>query len=337
MTPTGRQQGLARSTRGDAIELDAGWLGNFVAELYSRDRVYAVVAVAWSLDGDGPVLAPCQVRTVVEPNVQIYVVPDALLSALRREVGSRVALKPGAARIWWPGVSRRSDPGEHPLVLPLEGESAEDVLAEFARQFHLSRPDVRSEIRQIEDREATRAETAEAELETVKRQLRAACGLAGVGRQLGLRALRADATEQASILQAFGENVAALRTRTGLSQLELSRRCFIRTAQISRLERGERVPSLLVLLVIAQALGVSVADLTADLPPLTRQAGRDHMRALITKTPRSRHRVWHLAQASGLPRPYANALLYYMAAFGEIAQDDSGYEMAQHPAGGAEG
>ena len=43
------------------------------------------------------------------------------------------------------------------------------------------------------------------------------------------------------------------------------------------------------------------------------------------------------AGARGRSRPYAATLLYYTAATGEIAQDDNGYELAQHPAGGAEG
>jgi transcriptional regulator with XRE-family HTH domain len=345
--------------------VDEAGLGDFVTDLRSPDRVYAVVAVAWSLDGDGPVIPTSRIRTIVESSARVYVVPtDALLRALRREIGSKLALAPGAARIWWPGVTRRSDPWDHPLVLPREGESAEDVLAEFALQFHMSRPDVRREIKLIEDaralaehrleeaekkeqmtaqrlrdahvernREATRAEaadTAKAALETVKRQLQAACGLAGVGRQLGLQALAGDAAEQASILRGFGENVAAFRAEAGLSQVELSKRCFIRADQVSRLERGERVPSLLILLVLAQAVNVSVADLTADLSPLTRETGRERMRTLIAKTPRSQHQKRQLEQASGFPGFYAATLLSYMAAFGEIIKEDHGYELAPH-------
>lgn len=364
-------QRAAMDVRGvDPVVVDDARLGDLVADLRSPDRVCAVVGVAWSLDGDGPVLAASRIRTIVDAGTRVYVIPnDALLRALRREIGPKLALAPGAVRVWWPGVGRRSDPGDHPLVLPLEGQAPEYMLAEFAREFHLSRPDVRREIKQIEDtralaehrlqeaekkeqttaqrlrdahvernRLATRAEaadTAKTALKTAKRQLRAACGLAGVGKQLGLAALAGDAQEKASILRSFGENVAQLRAEAGLSQVELAARCFIRPAAVSQVEHGERFPSLLIVLALAQALNVSIGDLTAGVPSLTRETGRERMRALIARTPRSRHQQQQLAQASGLPALYANELLSYMAAHGEILKEDDRWELATHPAGEA--
>jgi hypothetical protein len=43
------------------------------------------------------------------------------LEQLDQEFCSGLALAP-AARIWWPGVTRDSDPGDHPLVVALEVE-----------------------------------------------------------------------------------------------------------------------------------------------------------------------------------------------------------------------
>jgi transcriptional regulator with XRE-family HTH domain len=367
MSSTGKQGDTKGVRRLDPIMLDDAGLDDLVAELRSPERVYAVVGVAWSLDGGGPVLAASEIRRVVEPAARVYLIPsDELLRELRSRLRPKLALTPGAIRIWWPGVKQRSDPGDHPLVVPLEGERPEDVLAEFARQFHLSRPDVRREIQQIEDaralaehrlkeaeakdrataqrlrdahvernREAARAEaagSAEAALKTVRRQLQAACGLGGAGRQLGLQVLGDDAAEKTSILRAFGENVAGLRAAAGLNHVELAARCFIRADAVSELERGERVPSLLVLQVLAQALNVSIGDLTAGLPPLSREAGRERLRHVIAKAPRSQRGTQHLAEASGLPWFYVHQLLHYMTTHGELINASDGFQLAtEHP------
>jgi transcriptional regulator with XRE-family HTH domain len=335
-------------------------LEDMVADLLAPRRAYAVVAVASSVDGDQPVIAASEIRAVVGPTARVYFVPgEALLGVLRERVGRGLALTLGAVRVWWPGVSRRSDPGDHPLVLSLEGESERDMLAEFSCQFHLSRPDVRREIKQIEDvralaehrlaeaeekddktaqrlrdahrerhREATRADAAEAALQIAQRQLRAACGLGGGGRHLGLRALGGDAAEREGILRAFGENVAVLRAGAGLSPPELAARCLIGAGHVGSIERGERVPSLLVLLGLAAALGVSIEELTDRIPPLTREAGRTRIRGLIAKAPQSRRGAQKLAQASGLPGSYVRQMLLYMQAHGEVVAGGDGWELA---------
>jgi hypothetical protein len=58
--------------------------------------------------------------------------------------GSRLALAP-AARIWWPGVTRDSDPGDHPLVVALEvevGLAERDPMTRKRRQASLEAMDV---------------------------------------------------------------------------------------------------------------------------------------------------------------------------------------------------
>jgi hypothetical protein len=167
-----------------------------LADLLSGERVHAIVALACVEQTDEPLLWHEEVRTIVGPKTRIYfIAEDELLDALRETLGRKLALTPESARIWWPGLSTRSDPCDHPLVLALEGEPRAEILAEFARQFDLSRPHVRRELKLSGDacalaehqlaqvlardertaerlrdahrerhREATRAETAEARL-----------------------------------------------------------------------------------------------------------------------------------------------------------------------------
>jgi hypothetical protein len=111
-----------------------------------------VVGLSCLEELNAPVLDPQRVREVVGVIPRIYYVPgEYLLRRLQGMLGQRLALPAASARVWWPGVTPRSNPAEHPLVLALDSESQTDMLAEFARQFDLSRPYVRAEISLIED------------------------------------------------------------------------------------------------------------------------------------------------------------------------------------------
>jgi transcriptional regulator with XRE-family HTH domain len=65
-------------------------------------------------------------------------------------------------------------------------------------------------------------------------------------------------------LQHFGARVRAERERLGISQEELASRADLHRTYVGGVERGERNISLLNLLRIARALGVSPADLLED-------------------------------------------------------------------------
>jgi hypothetical protein len=144
-------------------------LRSMEAYLLAGERYKPVVALARSPDTDAPVLAYPQVRAVVGADTRVYLIPEEhLLRRLREVLGRRLALPAGAARIWWPGLRGDSDPGEHPLVLSLADEPERPMLAEFARQFHLSHPLVRREIELIEDLRAL----AEHELAQAREQNR---------------------------------------------------------------------------------------------------------------------------------------------------------------------
>lgn len=64
-----------------------------------------------------------------------------------------------------------------------------------------------------------------------------------------------------NIAQHIGTKIKAIRSRAGLNQTELARRAGIGQSMISRVERGDRVPSAEQLTHIAAALGVPVSDL----------------------------------------------------------------------------
>lgn len=65
--------------------------------------------------------------------------------------------------------------------------------------------------------------------------------------------------------EAFAVNLRHERTRAGLSQDELSKRCGLHVTEISRLERAHREPRLTTMVRLAQAIGVPVASLVAGL------------------------------------------------------------------------
>ena len=171
------------------------------AYLLSGKRKLPVIAFTESLESDEPVLVASDVRAVVGPGPRIYYMPEEhLLLSLQEALGRALTLPAGAARVWWPGLSVASDPGEHPLVVALDGEPEQHMFGEFARRFDLSRPRVREEIKQIEEvrrlaedelanarqqnremkierHEALiRAKTAEASLEAVRQRLAAMGG-----------------------------------------------------------------------------------------------------------------------------------------------------------------
>jgi hypothetical protein len=143
------------------------------ARLLDPDRAQPVVAIALYEDTDETALWHQELRPILGPETQIRFIAEELLGRLREGLGRKLALSPESARIWWPGLSSRSDPGDHPLVLALDGERRTDVIAEIARQFDLSRPHVRRELKLIEDARALAehrlAETVEQEQRTAER------------------------------------------------------------------------------------------------------------------------------------------------------------------------
>jgi hypothetical protein len=119
------------------------------------ERDLPIVGVTLRDGTHEPVLRASDIRTVVGEGVRIYLVADdQLLLELREILGPRLRLDGGTLRIWWPGAAVRCDPSDHPVVVGLEDEDYLDTREEFAREFDLSRPHVRSQVRVIEDARA---------------------------------------------------------------------------------------------------------------------------------------------------------------------------------------
>jgi transcriptional regulator with XRE-family HTH domain len=68
------------------------------------------------------------------------------------------------------------------------------------------------------------------------------------------------------VLVSFGNLLRSIREEVGLSQENLALKAGLHRNYIGILERGEQNPSLLVMLKISKALGVTLAELLAKLP-----------------------------------------------------------------------
>ncbi len=150
--PAGELVAPASCEELDAIVVrDQPGVRGMQAHLLSGEREHPAVALTRSLETGEPVLAPGDVRSLVGAGPRIYYIPaEQLLDRLEQVLGRALALPPGAVRVWWPGLGAGSDPCEHPLLLELDGEPEPVLLAELAREFELSRPLVRREIKLIE-------------------------------------------------------------------------------------------------------------------------------------------------------------------------------------------
>lgn len=62
----------------------------------------------------------------------------------------------------------------------------------------------------------------------------------------------------------FGSLIRQLRTERGLTQEALAERAELNVSYIGFIERGENVPTLTIVLNLADALEVDVADLVAE-------------------------------------------------------------------------
>ena len=70
-------------------------------------------------------------------------------------------------------------------------------------------------------------------------------------------------TYDAELAQAFGAAVRALRTERGIAQESLAHLAGIERSHMGKIERGEHMPTLALILRIAAALNKSAADLIA--------------------------------------------------------------------------
>ena len=115
------------------------------------ERHWPCILLAECPDRDEPLLPAEELRAIVGPEAQICRIAERFLPRLRATLGSRLAINPGMARIYWPDLAPDSDEFDHPQVAVLDTEPVESALAEFSSQFDFSRPHIRREIKRIED------------------------------------------------------------------------------------------------------------------------------------------------------------------------------------------
>ena len=71
-------------------------------------------------------------------------------------------------------------------------------------------------------------------------------------------------TYDAELAQAFGAAVRALRTERGIAQESLAHLAGIERSHMGKVERGEHMPTLALVLKIARALGRSAGELMLE-------------------------------------------------------------------------
>ena len=137
-----------------------------------------------------------------------------------------------------------------------------------------------------------------------------------------------DLREREDVLRAFGKKLRAARIAAGLTQEKLAVRCFLGRGRIWNLESGKLAPDLPTLLVLADRLGVSVAELTDGLQAPVRRTGTAQVGDLIIRKPGIN--AEDLATSLGLPYLYAFEIALYLQSTGEIVSTRAGW----HPATG---
>jgi transcriptional regulator with XRE-family HTH domain len=139
-------------------------------------------------------------------------------------------------------------------------------------------------------------------------------------RQTRHAAFGPDVRERDAVLHAFGENLRAHRVAARLTQEDLGVRCFMRLAQISKIERGNKAPNLSDLLVLAHRLGVSAGEFTDGLQAPVRRVGTAEVLDLITRQPGITADA--LAASLALPSSY---IALYLQSTGAIVSRRTGW------------
>jgi len=183
-------------------------LREIVKEIRRADRVAPVVAITSRSGQREPVLPAQRVREIVGPSARLCFIPTGHLTrALAVQLGERLAVADGAARIWWARPSgRHAD--RHPLIqAPADGDG-EAALAELARALNATRPLTTEYLQAVEyDREVALRRGTELATALAERQ--------------------AELDETSALLQAMrvrlAEAEARLRTRRGGSRAGAAR------------------------------------------------------------------------------------------------------------------
>lgn len=137
--------------------------------------------------------------------------------------------------------------------------------------------------------------------------------------------LAMDRPAKQAFLRGFGKRLRSRRTAAKLSQEGLAARCFIGHGRITEFENGHAMPDLEMLLLLGDALRVSVAELTDGLAVPARRAARAGILGLVEREPANR--TQELAKSAGVPYSYVFQIVRYLEAYGEIERHGGRWQL----------
>jgi hypothetical protein len=107
-------------------------------------RDYPMVCLTARPGEHAPALSGERVRGIVGPGIPVYfIAAHRLTRRLGGLLPERLDVFGGAARVWWPGVTRDSDPEEHLLVYDARGIYGEECYERLADEFRVvERPEL---------------------------------------------------------------------------------------------------------------------------------------------------------------------------------------------------
>ncbi len=143
-------------------------------------------------------------------------------------------------------------------------------------------------------------------------------------RTVGVAVVDLDRAEYSHFLVCFGQNLRTLRAHAGLSQSKLAALCFLRPYEVSDFERGQRVPNLVALSRLADALDSSIGALTRGLIAPHRESSSQQVLARIVECPGVE--AAELRAATTLPPVYVDSVLRRLAAMGAIVSSQGGWK-----------
>ncbi len=132
-----------------------------------------------------------------------------------------------------------------------------------------------------------------------------------------------DKPERDDVLLEFGQKLKACRRAAGFTQERLAICCFVPRDQIWGLEAGKRAADVPDLLVLADRLSVSAAELIAGLEAPLRRVGTAQVLDQVIRQPGIS--AEDLATSLGLPYSYAFEIAVYLQATGAIISHRRGW------------
>lgn len=107
------------------------------SEILSCERTYPVIALTASPGEMEPALSTRRIREIVGAHTPIYFIPSYDLALhLSCFLPRCLAVRRGAARLWWPGADKDSRPEEHPKFYDVRGDYKDLVYEWLEGEFN---------------------------------------------------------------------------------------------------------------------------------------------------------------------------------------------------------